>query len=370
MPNLNFEQQSKYARLFIASEVNQIEALKWRIALIKKHKLLPIPELLNLITRLNKNSTNPPTINERTAFTKLALAEEFDIDELDLAAMFIANLLLQKNEISDDHAIIFDKMARVIMETRDLSKDEFLESHRSHIELAKSNLKMYANNLLEFEISNIRARLAMKEIAAFIDPDKMIPHLVSISPKYLASHLTQKWIRKFQYLRRFGKKTEKESAQKNLKLLTKAISGDGRKAKARKRPYWKLAFFYENVSSHILGFRKGHKEKNFDDEYFDLFCEHFEIAPAYRDIILFGKVTPKELTLEIMCDLGHIESPKTFREIQPHLAKIQEKHYDGKIISIASELDPYLFRFIDLPTQHPELIERMDVFSVLEKVRI
>jgi hypothetical protein len=235
----------------------------------------------------------------------------------------------------------------------------------------KEILKGFPAMLLEMDGPRIRACLAFKEIVALFDPDVMIPHLVKMSPKYLASPLTQKWIKKQQYQSRFNESaTEADVATKNLKNLNKAILGDKRQIKKRERPYWKVAFMYDDLTGYIEGFRRHKAEGKLNQKFFDIYIEQREIPPRFKDLILSSFPSPSEVAIEIMIAKKVIKSEKTFREIQSKINKIQKRHFNGNMLQIASDLRPVVFDFIDLPGTNPEFIGRLDLLKTVENVEI
>ncbi len=364
------KESTQYAKLYIASEQWQIEAIKWRLALIEKHKIYPISDLRKMLSRLTKNSTDKPTQEERKKFSKYAIDEKFSIDEFDQAALFAIKLLIKDSDFTDSQVVNLDRHLRTFFKIKGGNLTEFCSQNRQHIEFAKTNLKSHGHFLLENEASKIRSYLALKELAAVFDPDTMIPHLVAISPKYLASHLSIKWIRLQQYHSQFGNTTDSNRANRNLKNLQKAITGDKRAHKKRERPHWHVLFVYDDLSGYISGFRRHKEEGKLDKDFFDMYCEDRKISDFHKRHIVNSEIHACELAIEIMIESGQIKSEKTLREIQTKLSKVQQRHFGGSILGIADDIRPVVFDFIDLPSTKPEIIAMANVLEVLEQVKI
>lgn len=361
------------ANLFIASEPHQIRDLQWRVKLVDNQKLYPAKSLTALLARIGRDSKNRPTQKERQEISRLAISEKFDIDEFDQTVLVTIALLKKPNGISNELAIQTDGILNFEFKNFSGSIDKFvaLPEIKKLLEVRKAILRQHADVLAEHDIPRIRAYFAFKEIAALFDPDTMIPHLVGITPKYLASPLTQRWILKQQYNSKYGKsKNEINEANQHLKSLSKAISGDKRQNKKRVRPHWKIGFIYDDLVSYIEGFRRQQSEGKLDRQFFDIYCHQREIPENLVTLVLAKNPTPSELAIEIMIHKEIIESEKTFRVIQANLNKIQKRHFDGNILGIASDIHPVVFNFIDLPSTNPEILCRIDIFQYLETVEI
>ena len=85
-------------------------------------------------------------------------------------------------------------MSKVLSTGDGVSKEEYIENNKEYFDIARQNLKQYKVRLMNAEVKKMRVILAFKEIVAMIKPDEMIPHLIKITPKYLSSNLTQRWI--------------------------------------------------------------------------------------------------------------------------------------------------------------------------------
>lgn len=361
------------ANLFIASEPHQLRDLQWRVKLVDNQNLYPAKSLMALLARIGKDSKNPPTPKERQEISRLAISEKFEIDEFDQAVLVTIALLKNPKGISNELVIQTDTIMNLEFKEYNGPIDKFVAQPKINelLEFRKANFRRHADVLAEHDIPRIRAYLAFKEIAALFDPDAMIPHLVGITPKYLASPLTQKWMLKQQYNSKYGKsKKEINEANQHLKSLTKAISGDKRQNKKRVRPHWKIGFVYDDLVNYIEGFRRRQSESKLDRQFFDIYCQQREIPKDLAALILAKNPTSSELAIEIMIHKGIIESEKTFRVIQTKLNKIQKRHFNGNILGIASDIHPVAFNFIDLPGTHPELVSQIDLFQYLETVEI
>jgi hypothetical protein len=365
--------KTRSSELFIASEPDQIEDLRWRVKLVDSQKLYDAKELAALLQRITSSSENPLTQTERQELSSLATSEKFEIDEFDMAVLFTINILSSERGVPDYVAIKTDTFLNFKFKEYGGTIEEFVEEAgiKELLVNRKAILKGFPKMLLEIDGPRIRACLAFKEIAALFDPDLLIPHLVKISPKYLASPLTQRWIKKQQYYSRFNESAyEAEVATKKLKNLNRAILGDKRQIKKRERPYWQVAFMYDDLIGYIEGFRRHKSECKLDQQFFDIYIEQREIPSRFKDLILSSFPSPSEVAIEIMIGKGIIKSEKTFREIQSKINKIQKRHFNGNMLQIASDLRPIVFDFIDLPGTNPEFIGRFDLLKTVENIEI
>jgi hypothetical protein len=282
-------------------------------------------------------------------------------DEYEITLMIVTKWLLESETMSENMLLAIDRKSKVLVEN--------VKDRSNYLEYNRKNLVKYGQTLLKNEISKIRAKVAFMELVALIAPDEMIPILVNLSTKYLGSEYVQKWIVIQQQVSHFSSKQKlKNDASENLTKLTRAIEGDRRKTKKRKYSYWKLSLVYENLSSYIKGFRKQNVDGKLDKEFYKMFLEHHEVPSQYHQLILTSNSSPKQLTLEIMVSMGLIENEKAFKDFQPTINQLQKKHFNGNVLSIADEIKPIVFDFIDIPTRHPESIRAIDPISVLEKV--
>ncbi len=362
--------QAQLAKLFIPSEVTDGEAVRWRLQLISRNEIFDAEKLIKLLKKISKSSISKITEAERSGLIDQALDEKNQLDEYDVTVLFVTNCLSSADTMTDKSLPLFDKFSRVQMDVEKITFDQLLKRNPEYFKSTRANLKSYSETLLKHEIPKMRAKLALKELATLFQPDIMIPHMVGISSVYLASPLTQKWIRAKQYLSKFGDEVQKQMARQSLRHLSKSVEGDHRKLKKRELPYWKLGLIFEDLSLSISGFRSWKKEKKFDVEYFKAFCRMWQIGETLSDIIVSGKEPPRELALSIMIERGDIKSAKSFREIQPFLTKLQKKHFGGKILGIAGDLVPVIVDFLDVPATHPEIIAKFNLMEVLERVRL
>lgn len=349
------------AQLLIPSEAEHAYLVHWRLAIIQKYNIYPTEELANLLKKTTKGSTQKISAKEKREIFKAAVSNEVNLDELDLLILFIVKRL--SKDLSDEEVLAFDRTSRLLKKFGQSFTDEY-------IQMTRSNLKNYAQILLTHEVQKMRAKFAFKELAALISPDEIIPHLVGLSVSYLSSPISQKWIRKQKYLLKYEKVQDRKAADANLRSLFKAIKGDLRANKKRRRPYWRIAFDYHSLSDHILNFRQQKTERKLDGLYFKMYCDEYRINEINRNLILHSKQSPSELALSILEANGDIKTSKTFREFQAYLNEIQKAHFGGNIMSIATELIPLLVDFLDLPGTRPDIIEASNLTEVLEMVKL
>ena len=360
--------QAYLAKLFIPTLTNEryeLEAVKWRLNLIRQEKIYSFDGLAAL---LKKASNKAISSEEKKNLLKSALCNNLTFDEYNEAILFVTSLL--KDIERKPYSIVYelDHMSKVL--STGVSKEEYIKNNKEHLDMTRENLKQYRVRLINKEVKKMRAILAFKEIAAMINPDEMVPHLIKITPKYLSSNLIQSWIRKYRYLSHFGSDEEKRIADKKLKELFNAIKGDKHSSKKRNYSYWRLSLIYDDLSGYISGFRKQKRERKLDKEFFEMYCEFRKINDIHRNCILNSNGAVHNLALEIMTDQELIDSPKAYKDFQSCVSKLQERHFNGKILGIARELIPVIVDFLDVPKQHPDILFKANIMDSLEEVRI
>lgn len=350
------------AKLFIPNKIDGGEnALNWRLGLIDKEGIYDGQKLLNqfklaLGTKLERS--------EKDTLVAIARSSDIILDEIEHATLWVTDKLLQANTLSEDLILTLDQQSKLFL------KNNSIKNRNEYIKRTRSNLKNHGETMLRVDVRKIRAKLAFQEIITLIAPDKMVPVMVAISTKYLASDFIQQWLRLQRYNLQNKSVALRTLATKNLEQLSKSITGDKRKLKKRQYSYWRMGLIYENLVAYIKGFRRLKEENEFDLEDFKIFCEVHKIPSIYETAILDSKRAPSQLALDIMVEQDLIDDPKAFREFQPHINKLQEKHFNCNVLSIANELSPILFHFMDLPTTHPDIWAAHDPFAVLERLPI
>lgn len=362
--------QIHLAKLFIPTLTNEryeLEAVKWRLNLIRQEKVYSFDDL---VTLLKKASNETIASEEKKNLFKSALCNDLTFDEYNEAILFVISFL--KNIETKPYSFIceVDHMSKVLSTSNGISKEEYIKNNKEYLDITRRNLKQHRVRLINTEVKKMRAVLAFKEIVAMINPDKMVPHLIKITPKYLSSDLTQKWIRQFRYFSHFGSDKEKTVADKKLKELFNAIKGDKRGSQKRNYSYWKLSLIYYDLSGYIVGFRKQKKEGKLDKELFEIYCKLQKINNIHKNCILNSNEAAHNLALEIMINQKLIPSPKAYKDIQPHVSKLQKKHFNGNILGIARELIPVIVDFLDVPKKHPDVLFKANIMDSLEEVRI
>lgn len=360
--------QAYLAKLFIpTNEKCELEAVKWRLNLIRQEKIYSVDKLIALLKKTSKKIISSEEVEE---LFESALCNDLDFDEYNQVILFVTSIL--KNIETKPCSFIYDlnHQSKILSTGYGLSKEEYIKNYKEDLDIARQNLKQYRVRLIDTEVKKMRAVLAFKEIIAMINPDEMIPHLIKITPKYLSSNLTQKWAEKYRYISHFGSDKEKKVADKKLKELFNAIKGDKRSSRKRNYPYWRLSLIYDNLSGYISHFRKQEKKGKLDKEFFEMYCEFNKIDDIYKNCILNSNGAAHTLALEIMTVQELIASPKAYKDIQPYVSKLQKKHFKGNILAIARELIPVIVDFLDFPREHPDILFKVNIMDSLEEVRV
>lgn len=349
------------AELFIPDKDDGINSLNWRIALVHREDLYPSNKMIeNLRAAKNKELTE----GRRKALVELARSENIVLDELETTTLIVTKWLLEADTMSLKRLLFIHRQSRVFVAlTGEKNVDEYFKGTRGR-------LKNYGEQLLRREVMRIRAKLALQELVAMMAPDELIPDLIAISPKYFESRLTQRWIKIQQIYSRSDDKPKREAASINLKRLIKSIDGDKRSARKRRYPYWRIGMHYEDLLGNIKGFRRLRAEGAFDKEYFEMFCQRYEIPPHYPDLMLDPRKAAGQLAIDILVAKGLINDARSFEEFRPFINNIQKKHFKGGILSVANDILPVISDFLDLPRTHPEIVLALDPMSVLEQVPI
>jgi hypothetical protein len=350
-----------HAKLRIPSTAGEATALKWRITLIQKHEFFPDAKLKVLLNSM-LGATWPinAILPEQQEFLKLALSEKSALDELDEALMYCAT---------------------------ELSKPGQIDKSKRHYETLAALAEM-----LTHEISRIRAKLAIQEVAAHFDPDMIVPKLVQLTPDYLGGSMARDWMRRQQYNARYTKTQNRAKAERNLKALTKAITGDRRTGKPRDYPYWLLNRTYEELANRLLALRLtviDHKLLAAAQIHLADRLKELRVPEPFHDRVLYTKTSPKILALEIMIDSGLIRDAKAFQDFQSKLNKIRKKHfvtktiygwppekvkarkYPGPTLNLAELIFTYFgIDFLDHPRSKPDVVFLADPLKALESVTL
>jgi hypothetical protein len=351
--------RNNYAALFIPFRKEDQGALTWRLSLINEHKVHSAGSLIQHLKLAQTGSLEEAT---RTELIRFATSSAIIPDEFELTTLIVAGWLIEAGTMPKKKLLFIDRKARSLL-TYDLSKKE----DEDDIKNLRSNLTRYGQRLLKNEVLKIRAKLAFQELVALVAPDEMIPALVELTPSYLSCSFVQNWIRKNRLHQLNGIREIREAASTNMTHLAKTLPGN-RRQKKRKYPYWRIGILYEDLADSIAGFRKQLSKGTLNLQYFDLYCDSYEVPNIYRKPMLSFEYAPRQLALDIIVGRGLLPDTKAFLDFQPHITEIQNKHFGGKVLSIAMELSPIIFDFLDLPKCFPEVVENLNPWAILERV--
>lgn len=345
------------AKLFIPSEPKDERDIAWRFRIVNAENIYSGKALSEYYKAAQKGRLSREA---KASLVRHARSDSIVLDELEATILFIAKSLIRAESLTDSQVLFFDGAMRSFLNTASM------KSRLEGIAVARRNLETYGKSLLKTDVRKIRAKVAFRELVAMLAPYEMIPTLVEFSPKYLASPITSRLIQASRAALRGSDGKKKQGAKIFLGQIARAIHGDNRK-RTREYPYWELSFRYLNLTTYIKELRLG---KVFDKGDTAAFYDAFKIPKEYRTAVLDRKRAPGQLALDIMTDSGQIHDPKTFKDFQPFVSKIQKKHFGGQVLTIARDLDPVLFGLLDLPTRHPALFALSDSLSVLEEVKL
>ncbi len=350
---------SNPSRLFIPSANPADPAFQWRLDLMwqEPSELSGLDHRRIYLDAANEAKSGP--LSQATIETILALANDdaFRITEIDIAILTVTGWLHNPEEIRPKTRSLLIHRAR----------ESLCESGPVEEADIRHLFKLEAAMLLEDEIPRIRAKLAVKELAASLLPDQLIPHLIEISSRYLDCGRVQSWIEQTRTIARYSKNKTKRDAELALSQLTRAIQGDGRSRKIRKYAYWKTVRQYNDLSREIAGLRAEHFHKRISSAVLNDFCERWGIPKMLQGLILscYTANKPKEATLTLLIDKKMIESGRAFKDLQMAVSRMEKRRAcDFRIKS------KFVEEFLDVPTRHPEMIDYGQHCQMLESVHL
>jgi hypothetical protein len=212
-------------------------------------------------------------------------------------------------------------------------------------------------------LQKIRAKIALIELAAILNPAKIVHVLLILSPSYFGSLFVQDWIRKNQFGARVGTSRDNKNSIRNLRNISKAINLDNRKPTARKYDYWYLERIYTQLVTDIKYARKDwhHKDKKMRDHaqvHFNITCDASSLSEDVREGIANDTTTPANYAIEIMIDRGLIQAESNFRDIQSQVTRLKKKHnFYNYHVNIR--------KFLSYPSKNPDEFLKRDYFKVL-----
>lgn len=322
---------------------------KEKLSLIRDTKLLNV-EQLKWFHRCLKGDTQ---LSESDKKKILALAQDYQLNELDFAELYASFLGKIQSALSD----AFIESSDVL---REYHKNKLGEKYN---ELNRQRFIHSTNAIARFALPRIRAKLAIQEFAFIITRDEpLMFKLISLSPYYLKCPLFCKIISDKRTKLYFDINSSNQKAAKSFfAKLNKAQQGVSQ-SKSRIYPYFKLNYYYSEVVACIETYKKieDSKEKN---SYKNVFSKYWGIPENFQDRMNDNLDKPKDFVLEIMTAKKDIQSPSTFRnKIAPVIKKIQKQN------PYLALIDPMIEQYLlDGIAQNPELLKKHDAWVLLEK---
>jgi hypothetical protein len=364
-----------YAQLLIPHARNGDPALEWRFELIWQETLFDTSTLRHGIERRAAGLITP---TERKTWLSKALHESLAINEIDRTLLTVASWLhniekldgkasqLVRDAIAKYQTYPSDKCLATLTDKCEAKQsDEYLVDPNDYsTEELNASLRWDGRFLIEDEVPRIRAKLAVQEVIAAIIPELMIPHLVSISPRYLACTVVQSWIVKNQYLSQYGLPKERHAARKAIQIIFSSLRGEGRK-KARQLPRWAIWTEHKAIAADISTLREKSKAGKISEADLHKFVERWKIHDDLKTLVLSKTQGngPKTLALQIMEYNGTIRDVKPFVNFQVTINRLNRER-DFRIKSKIAEM------LLDLPTCYPELVKSEQHWNILESVAL
>ncbi len=364
IPESIYQSQENSARLFMAS-TNETDALCWRLKLVEDRGICDSEKLATFLTEASLDLADSEEIND---FIEWAKSDLILLDEIEVAQIYTAHSINTILNAADSDNLIANlsisirlKAAVDNLSLTELSKDPNI------IQKAKSDLKKSYDVYLNNQIADIRAKLAFQELIATIAPTKIIPSLISQSPRYLMCPNVQKWILYQQSNLKSTKKKVRLAAQLSLESISKSLIGST-KAQRRKHPFFFTLIQYDSITLTLKKFYSDFVVNNLGDKkILILFCEQRNMKPA--DLISRLKTTRgrgfRQVAIDILeNNMGLVEA-KALSHIQEKMAKLRKKHPN-----FAAKM-PEIMHFADFINENPLFLKTLsDYMSVTEKVQL
>ena len=350
---------SNPSRLFIPSANPADPAFQWRLDLHwqEPSELSGQDHRRAFLGAANELQSGPLCHSTVASLLALSNDDAFQITEIDTAILTLAGWLQNLDKSDQQTRDLIFRHARIF-----LSKSGPVDD--ADIPLL---LKLNAVMLVEDEIPRIRAKIAIQELAGSLLPDQLIPRLVEISPRYLQCQRVQAWIEQTQRIAWYSNEKEKRDAGSALARLAKAIQGDGRSRKTRQYAYWETVQHYKDLTQAITDLRAEHFQNNVSAIALNKFCEKWSISEDRQRMVLSYEIgqKPTEVAVNILMDKNMIGNKKAFQDLQTAACRMNRRRkHDFRVQTYLVEA------FFDLPTRHPELIDRTDHWRLLESVTL
>ncbi len=286
IPESIYQSQENSARLFMAS-TKETDALCWRLKLVEDRGICSVEKLTTFLIHASHDKADSEEIDY---FIKWAKSDKILLDEIEVAQLYTAHSIdtALNTFDSDDlvaHISTSIRLKAVIdnLPLTEVSKDPNI------IQQARSKLKKSYALYLSNQIADIRAKLAFQELIATIAPTKIIPSLISQTPRYLMCPNVQKWILDQQANLKSSTKKVQLAAQFNLESISKSLIGST-KAQRRKNPFFFTLMQYDSITVALKKFYSDFVVNDLGDKkMLILFCEQKNIQPT--DLISRLKTT-------------------------------------------------------------------------------
>ena len=305
------------------------EEISSRLILIKSSNILTAAQFLSLKDSLNNNLSDSSLKKPNSPIYKLS--EALKISDNEYAILHALNeikILIQRSDpklfiLIDDEYKYFERVMLLntdyqghpdLDRTFDPQQDiEIDDEEFRRLELTLDYYKAYF-------AKKIRAKLAVLEILATIEPLKFIPELLNISLKYLNDPLTAKTIlncRRNIFL--------KNESKLFIKSLCKCLQFDSRKNQAKKFSHWQISSEYQKYLEIIPDLKKmSKKELDLDS------CAYIYFSTEQCSEIISGqKISNGDLAISIVMKKYKIQNHKIIREANTATNKFFENFFES-----------------------------------------
>lgn len=350
-----------FAAPLVPSRLTKIEALQWRVDLLKKYSVIDIRAFLNDF-KLHMDGQ----LSEAKVGSWIDLANEtLILDEVDKVLVVVTGWLLGAQTMSPLSVAYLDPILSLYR--KEATSDEaFVKKYCADIERHRENLLSIGRIYLSKELPEIRAKIAARELIAMLNWDVMFPKLIADTVRYLQCPTVNRWLELTQHVSCYGEKGKKSKAITLLKEVSKSMVVDRNALKTKQHSRWAIFFRYSDIVSRIEGFRTAYQNRRnepFDLEFFTMYCDHAKVDELYRRHMLADQMTAREIALATMIKNGHVKSENSFNRILADVNQMRDKHPLAEVTSIAH-------RFFDLGSFAPEQMSSLHLWRTLELIKI
>lgn len=326
------------------------------VKIVEANKIYSVDKISNYLAKSQSKSL---TKNDVQEIKKDFKSDQYGFDEIYKVKLAVIEWLVNIDQKSDEFVrfLDWDSKNKYKMESVGIKIPEDFYS-KEYADDRRKALRSYGESLLKITKEEIEARLAILEIFARLIPDELIPELLLICPKYLGCKIIQAWIMNNQFYSIHGDDQQKALSKDRVKKFTKALIPDGRKNKKQSTYYWQLDGYYNKLTNYIKGHRLASKEGRLDKEYLKIFFDVWKIPDVYLGHFTSEEIGAKDLALEIMISKGMITSEISFRDFQPKINRLKEKHSGIQMTLVLEDI-------LDLPIQFPQMLDNPKIWNLL-----